>query len=362
MEKFDFTVTFFSTAGSREEVNDRGFGRKIKWDIDLLSGYKYIDLEEARKPGRMTSAFSYLISVIRTKKYSSIICILNIWSYQFWGVLIASKMLGIKFIVGGDISTLNSENKSIVKPFIKKILLKYIYGFCDRVLVMSSRGQKLLIDLGVVRSKIVLAPSCVDNDYWVTESAKVDRNLVRQGLGIGEKDLVVLYSAKLLEKKCPEDLLEAFIKADILHSYLLFVGDGPLNEKLKKRAEASAMREKIKFLGFVNQSKLPEIYTSSDIMVLPSRHEPFGVVVNEAMLCGCPVAVSYNVGSGDDLVVENKTGFVFRCGDTEVLSSLLKKCASERKLLKNMGLKARERMKNWSPKERAEAFIRAVEN
>ena len=47
--------------------------------------------------------------------------------------------------------------------------------------------------------------------------------------------------------------------------------------------------ERVRFLGFVNQSGLPETYCASDVLVLPSSYEPFGVVVNEAMLCGCSV-------------------------------------------------------------------------
>ena len=60
--------------------------------------------------------------------------------------------------------------------------------------------------------------------------------------------------------------------------------------------------DRVRFLGFVNQSGLPAVYAASDVLVLPSSYEPFGVVVNEAMLCGCAAIASDRVGARFDLV------------------------------------------------------------
>ena len=71
------------------------------------------------------------------------------------------------------------------------------------------------------------------------------------------------------------------------------------------------------FLAFVNQSQLPSVYCASDLFVLPSLFEPFGLVVNEAMLCGLPVAVSDRVGAKFDLVRPDENGYRIsrrRCG------------------------------------------------
>ena len=66
-------------------------------------------------------------------------------------------------------------------------------------------------------------------------------------------------------------------------------------ESRKQRATELGSADRVRFLGFVNQSQLPASYSAADLFVLPSLFEPFGLVVNEAMLCGLPVAVSDRV-------------------------------------------------------------------
>ena len=147
-----------------------------------------------------------------------------------------------------------------------------------------------------------------------------------------------------------------------LNAYLVFAGDGPLRAALESEASSLGISDRVRLLGFVNQSRLPETYTASDIFVLPSESEPFGVVVNEAMLCGCPVIVSDHVGARFDLVREAKTGFVFPAGDVPHLSAVLRRGMSDRQLLraKNGGREARARMTHWSPADNIAAFKESI--
>jgi glycosyltransferase involved in cell wall biosynthesis len=111
----------------------------------------------------------------------------------------------------------------------------------------------------------------------------------------------------------------------------------------------------------VNQSLLPGIYSASDLLVLPSEYEPFGVVVNEAMLCGCPVVVSDRVGAGADLVWPGDNGLIVRCGDIDALAAALNELLRDQDRLRRMGKQATERMAAWSPRENIEGQIRAIE-
>ena len=130
---------------------------------------------------------------------------------------------------------------------------------------------------------------------------------------------------------------------------------------LELEANSLGISDKVRFLGFVNQSGLPETYTASDILVLASEYEPFGVVVNEAMLCGCAVIVSDRVGARFDLVRDGETGFVFPMGDVGTLSALLREALQFPKRLKRLGEAARERMAIWSPPQNRDALIMALE-
>jgi glycosyltransferase involved in cell wall biosynthesis len=85
-----------------------------------------------------------------------------------------------------------------------------------------------------------------------------------------------------------------------------------LRTELEAEVAARGIFSRVRILGFVNQSQLPAVYKSADIMVLPSEYEPFAVVVNEAMCCGCVVITSDRVRAAYDLVVPGHTGLFIR--------------------------------------------------
>lgn len=161
-------------------------------------------------------------------------------------------------------------------------------------------------------------PYAVDNQMFQARSraAAEKREQFRRELGLEPDRRVVLFTAKLTPVKAPEDLLEAYKqawswergaaphpsgghllpsaekegKAGSAKPYLLFVGDGPLRGELE--AQAGAMKgADVRFLGFKNQGELPAFYDLCDVFVLPSIHEPWGLVVNEVMNAAKPVIV-----------------------------------------------------------------------
>ena len=99
----------------------------------------------------------------------------------------------------------------------------------------------------------------------------------------------------------------------------------------------------MRFAGFRNQRELPRFYDLCDMFVLPSRREPWGLAVNEAMNAAKPVVVSDAVGCADDLV-NGETGFVFPAGDTGALAACLDTLVHDQELARRMGFAARERV------------------
>jgi glycosyltransferase involved in cell wall biosynthesis len=243
---------------------------------------------------------------------------------------------------------------------VKRWLWPRLFGLADMVLAPSSGTLAMMRTLGIREDRIALTPYCVDNDWWIEQSAKVDRKMVRARWNVPDDAIAILFCAKLQPWKRPEHLLRAFVQVADLNAYLVFAGEGPLRSALESEARALGVIDKVRFLGFVNQSGLPEAYSASDILVLPSEHEPFGVVVNEAMLCQCPVIVSDRVGAGFDLVREAETGFVFAVGDVTGLALILRRAMSDRENLRRMGEAARRRMAQWSPADNVAGFVQSV--
>lgn len=215
--------------------------------------------------------------------------------------------------------------------------------------------------LGLPRNRIALTPYVVDNDWWTARAAQVDCAAVRRAWGVPQDAPVVLFCAKLQAWKRPHDLLQAFAKASVPGAYLVFAGDGPQRADLEAEANEFGLASRVKFLGFTNQTQLPDVYCASDLMVLPSEYEPFGVVVNEAMLCGCPVAVSDRVGAHQDLVEQSENGFVFPARDVSALSAILRDNLAAPEKLRLLGEAARRRMRSWSPSDNIDAMAEAIE-
>jgi glycosyltransferase involved in cell wall biosynthesis len=214
--------------------------------------------------------------------------------------------------------------------------------------------------LRIPEERITLTPYVVDNDWWLAQSSRVDRSAVRAAWGASERDAVILFCAKLQPWKRPHDLLRAFCKASLPNALLLFAGDGPLLSGLQRQAVELGVGERVRFLGFANQTQLPPIYTAANLMVLPSGYDAFGVVVNEAMLCGCGVVVSDHVGAARDLIIPGKTGFVYPCGDVDALARILTEAVSDPVRLQEVGRAAKHRLESWSPRENVEGTIQAV--
>jgi glycosyltransferase involved in cell wall biosynthesis len=219
-----------------------------------------------------------------------------------------------------------------------------------------------MLSLGIPEQRVTLTPYVVENDWWIAQSASVNRNAVREAWEASSGDMVVLFCAKLQPWKRPLDLLRAFAEAHLSQAVLAFAGEGPLRSDLESEAESLGIAKRVRFLGFVNQTQLPSIYTAADLLVLPSEYDAFGVVVNEAMLCGCPVVASDRVGAARDLIQNGRTGFVYSCGDQKGLASLLRRLAANDPAPSELGRAARIRMQSWSPRENIEATVSAIES
>ncbi len=120
------------------------------------------------------------------------------------------------------------------------------------------------------------------------------------------ENLKYLYVGRLIDCKNLEFLVEQFNKS---RRSLTIVGAGDLELRLKSIAS-----DNIKFLGFVANEKLNEVYQSHDVFILPSKTETWGMVVEEAIYFGLPVIVSSEVGCGPEMVEDLGTGVMFKLG------------------------------------------------
>ena len=362
----DLKVAYCSLRGA-EAMHDPEFNTTVKWDVPLLDGYSWVEVNN-RGSGR-ESFFGLcnpgLWKEIRKGKYDAVLCYLGYVRASFWISYMAGKFMArTAFVFGTDASSLVSRSASRWKFWLKKACWPFLFSLADQVIVPSSPTRDLMLSLGLPSQLLTLTPYSVDNEWWLARSAEIDRDAIRASWGANQQTRVILFCAKLQPWKRPMDVLEAFegLSADELsRALLVYAGEGNQRAELVARAESLGVGGKVRFLGFVNQSELPGVYRSADLMVLPSEYEPFAVVVNEASCCGCPVAVSDRVGAGRDLVKPANPDLIFPCGDTGALKKILKSCVTEPEKFKMAGGLAKQRMEMWSLRENIAGHVEAIE-
>jgi len=362
--RFDLLVAYCSLQGAEPGL-DPEFQREIRWDVPLLDGYRWVQVPNhssapglgrfwgLRNPG--------LWKLIRNGRFDAVVLTTGYVYASFWIALAAAKASGIRVLFGTDSHEIGSRRERNLKRLVKKVVWPVVFRIPDVVIVPSSGGVHLMRSLGIPERRVVLTPYAVDNDWWGMQAKRVNRQEVRARWGVPDSARVVLFCGKLQPWKRPGDLLAAAARVQTPEAYVIFAGEGPLRAQLEDEARVLGIAERVRFLGFANQSELPAVYRACDVLVLPSEYEPFGLVVNEAMLCGCAVIVSDRVGARFDLIQAGETGFVYPCGDVDALAKILAGLLRDEGKFRVLRERGRARMDTWSLHENVEALLSAVE-
>ena len=363
-EDFEITVIYLSDFSIRGGT-DPGFGQPVKWDVDLLSGYRSVFLgsrAKKRNPGGFWSLVAPEVwSEIRCGRYD----ILLLMGHHYAANLIAmaaAKVAGLPIFMRCE--THLGLQQSYAKKLLRPHIVGSLYKLCDRCLAIGSENAEFYKSIGIDPERIYLVPYAVDNTRFMAdvESASRHRESVRKELGLSDVDPVILYASKLTRRKHPDDLIRAAkrLRSEGYRFHVLMVGTGEMERELKELV-ADLRMDNVVFTGFVNQSALPKLYASSDLFVLPSEDEPWGVVINEAMCAGLPVIASEGVGSVSDLVVSGVNGLTFKPKDINALTNALRTVISSPTTRDGMAIQSKKHIAEWSYKECLEGLRDAID-
>jgi glycosyltransferase involved in cell wall biosynthesis len=346
--EIDFTAFFCSDISVRPFV-DPGFQREIAWDTPLLEGYRHEFLPAWGDRARITALRPWTHGLARRLRHGGFDA-LWVHGYARLPHLIAianAKRLGLKVLLR-DEPWAASRVRSALKNTAKDVFFAGLRPLVDAVLAIGSHNRDYMLSYGFAPSRTFLVPYAVDNATFAGRAAAAGRTRekLRRELGLAPGRPVILFAGKLQERKRPHDLLAAYARlTGERDPYLVFVGDGEMSDTLAAQA---AGLEGVRFAGFRNQSELPRFYDLCDVFVLPSRHEPWGLVVNEAMCAGRAIVASDEVGAAADLVREGENGFVFPAGNVEALAADLARVLADETTTRRMGERSRDIISRWS--------------
>lgn len=212
------------------------------------------------------------------------------------------------------------------------------------LLCIGSQNCKYYSFFGAQERQMFMAPWEID---YPELQAHLDIALPRRGelrSALGVKDQVVVSSiGRLYSLKGFQDVITAVTRlvSEGLPVTLLIAGDGPYRQHLEALA-ARAPVGAVRLLGNLTRHGIVELLVSSDVFVLCSHVEAWGLVVNEAALAGLPLLTSDAVGAAPDLIVPARNGFVYPARDTRRLYELLREMVARKDLRESMGRGSRE--------------------
>lgn len=350
IEDVDLRVVYRTRTGL-DGYADAGFGRTVRWDVPLLDGYRSTFLS-----GKTTDHGFEPAIVGELARHRPDVLVLHGYGRPTNLVaLAAARLLGVRVLMRGD-TRASARHVGSAKRAIKRGL----FGLLDGCIAIGAANRDYYRSLGVPEARIFFAPMAVDNDAFALRARDpVARRVARSELGIEEAATVVLFAGKLTRQKRVDDLLLAFLRVRAESGAILaIVGSGPEEGALRKLADGAEGR--VRFLGFRNQSELPQLYAAADLFVLPSSDEAWGLVLNEAMAAGLPVVASDGVGAAPDLVTNKDTGCVYPCGDIDRLAEALDRLIGAPYERERMGRNAARLIERWSVQASARGIAEAV--
>lgn len=346
------TKVFFLWNRSEGDQFDPGFGTTVQWDVDLHSGYDHEFVPNiANNPG--TDHFSGLINPGLTDSILAYNADAVLFlAYRYRSLIAAIGALhrkGLPLLFRGDSHLL--ARQPVLKSIAKQLSLRTLFRMFSAILYVGSANKAYFRSFGVTEKQLFFCPHAVPTNLFPARMPRWDNT---------STTVTLLFSGKLIAKKQPDLLLRCFNELQLPDAKLLFVGTGELFHQLQQSA---ADNPNVQMYGFLNQSELADLYRQASLLVLPSKgpYETWGIVVQECAQMGIPALVSTHVGCGPDLVLPDKSGFLFNAEEPSDLLRALREVSDARARLPRMGEHANELSRRYSYETATAGLLAAIQ-
>ncbi|WP_456421308.1 glycosyltransferase family 4 protein [Thermococcus sp.] len=236
--------------------------------------------------------------------------------------------------------SINYENSPVIRAIARVTFPYFRYHLRNpHRIIAVSRASKCFIRR-FTRVPVEVVQNGVNVGFF---DIPISRNEAKEKLGLGEK--VVLYVGRLEPRKGVSTLINAMKHVD---GTLLIAGQGSMLPLLRERAKLLGIGNRVRFLGMVEYSKLPLLYRASDVFVLPSLSEAFGIVLLEAMASGTPV-IGTSVGGIPEII--DGCGLLVSPGNAKELARAINFVLSNQNIerrLSHLGKKRVEQVYDWN--------------
>jgi len=231
---------------------------------------------------------------------------------EYWAMLAACVVTRKRRAVFCD-STARDRPYRLHRFLAKRVF----FSLCDGYFGFGERSREYLLSLGAKRERIfVPCQAAALPGSFSPQRALAERERHRAG-----GPPVFLFVGRLSAEKGIPTLLDAFarLRERVADARLRLAGTGPQRAELDARVDALGIGDAVAFVGSLQDEPLSREYYGATCLVLPSRSEPWGLVVNEALSHGCPTIASDRCGCVPELIVDGVSGYTFPAGDAAAL-------------------------------------------
>jgi glycosyltransferase involved in cell wall biosynthesis len=264
----------------------------------------------------------------------------------------------IPFILWTESTSFDLRSRN---SLIERLKRRFLAG-CQAFLVPGASSRKYLHELEVPDRLIFTAPNAMDVQLFsdAAQRAKLDSARIRWAFSLPER--YFLNVGRFVPIKGVMELLDAYAQLDPqvrAQVGLVLVGDGELKAELTRKA-ALIQPGIVRFPGFLQKDRLPEIYALADAFIFPTLSDPWGFVVNEAMACGLPIIATNVAGCVADLVHDGENGLIVPARNVRALSSAMNRVANDSDLRARISERSSNLILEYSPANWAEGVSKAV--
>ncbi|MCY8929001.1 N-acetyl-alpha-D-glucosaminyl L-malate synthase BshA [Bacillus subtilis] len=216
----------------------------------------------------------------------------------------------------GIVTTLHGTDITVLgyDPSLKD-LIRFAIESSDRVTAVSSALAAETYDLIKPEKKIETIYNFIDERVYLKKNTAA----IKEKHGILPDEKVVIHVSNFRKVKRVQDVIRVFRNiAGKTKAKLLLVGDGPEKSTACELIRKYGLEDQVLMLG--NQDRVEELYSISDLKLLLSEKESFGLVLLEAMACGVP-CIGTNIGGIPEVIKNNVSGFLVDVGDVEAATA-----------------------------------------
>ena len=244
---------------------------------------------------------------------------------------------------------------------VKEAMVPRMVAGAAEVLVVGRLAREAMLARGVPPERISLFADTIDAERFGREADRLAarRDELRAAVGVGPADVAVLCVARLAPEKGQDTLVRAAAEAQDPRLVLLLAGSGDERDRLVALADELGVR--LVLLPDLPWQRIVERFALADVFALLSRHEPWGVVVNEAAACGLPLVLSDRVGAAFDLLEDGRNGTLVPVDDHVAAGAAIRALAGDPERRHEAGEASRAIMRGWGYEPSIENLIRVAE-